>query len=118
MTNIVSGKLHTHNHGELVVLNWRTGAKAVLKFHENGYFSKDEDRKVDTARDLHTPISIQVTGSVRNAEGHVKFLMEASWDHQAKLVHLDKDGQPRHEETLWTANTLSYVSHLLRIPHQ
>ncbi|KAH7730310.1 Oxysterol-binding protein [Aphelenchoides avenae] len=91
MTNIVSGKLHTHNHGELEILNWRTGVKAVLKFHENGYFSKDEDRKV--------------TGTIRDGEGRVEFLLDALWDRYAKL-HVGPDIQPKFGETLWTAHPL------------
>lgn len=46
MTNLVSGKLHTENNGELIVTNIETGDKCVLKFHEQGYFSRDTARKV------------------------------------------------------------------------
>lgn len=46
MINFVTGRLQTENYGDLVVMNAKTGAKCELKFHNRGYFSKEEPRKV------------------------------------------------------------------------
>lgn len=46
MTNIVSGKLQTENHGDLQIVNVVNGDCCTLKFHEqSGMFSRENTLK-------------------------------------------------------------------------
>uniref|UniRef100_A0A914DW25 Oxysterol-binding protein n=1 Tax=Acrobeloides nanus TaxID=290746 RepID=A0A914DW25_9BILA len=92
MTNIVTGKLQTENFGDLVVMNAKTGGKCELKFHDRGYFSREEPRKV--------------TGEVCDPNGLVEYRIEAIWDRYAHLYKIDSDEKIEHEDTIWTINSL------------
>jgi hypothetical protein len=66
MTNLVSGKLQTENTGELIVTNKGSDAKCIIRFHEQGYFSKEIPRKI--------------TGIVMDRDGKEHFELEGVWD--------------------------------------
>lgn len=44
--NIIVGKLWVDNHGEMDIVNHKTGDKCHIKFSAYSYFSKDVPRKV------------------------------------------------------------------------
>ncbi|KAI6190204.1 Oxysterol-binding protein [Aphelenchoides bicaudatus] len=71
MTNLVSGKLHTENIGELTVTNNSTRSKCIMKFHEQGYFSRETPRKV--------------SGTVMDSNETAHFEIEAIWNRHAIL---------------------------------
>ena len=48
--NIIVGKLWVDNHGEMDIINHKTGDKCHLKFSAYSYFSKDTLRKVLVSR--------------------------------------------------------------------
>uniref|UniRef100_A0A7E4ZTL3 Oxysterol-binding protein n=1 Tax=Panagrellus redivivus TaxID=6233 RepID=A0A7E4ZTL3_PANRE len=98
MTNIMTGNIETDNSGEICVRNLQTGAKAVLKFHEPGYFSK-EVRKV--------------SGDVSNAGGLIKFRIEGVWDASATLFQVDSADNIEAEEVIWRVNPPVKDAHLM-----
>uniref|UniRef100_A0A914R9I4 Oxysterol-binding protein n=1 Tax=Panagrolaimus davidi TaxID=227884 RepID=A0A914R9I4_9BILA len=92
MTNIMTGNLQTDNYGELCVKNLKTNSKCILKFHESGYFTKTEPRKV--------------SGEVLDSDGKAKFRIEGSWDKSATLFKIDEDENIEEEEIVWKAASL------------
>uniref|UniRef100_A0AC34F5K1 Oxysterol-binding protein n=1 Tax=Panagrolaimus sp. ES5 TaxID=591445 RepID=A0AC34F5K1_9BILA len=92
MTNIMTGNLQTDNYGELCVKNLTTNSKCILKFHESGYFTKTEPRKV--------------TGEVLDSNGIAKFRIEGSWDKSATLFKIDEEENIEEEEIVWQAAPL------------
>lgn len=44
--NIIVGKLWVDNHGEMAIVNQKTGDTCHLNFHPYSYFSRDVPRKV------------------------------------------------------------------------
>ena len=87
MTNIMTGNLQTDNYGELCVKNQRTGAKCIIKFHEQGYFSKEEPRKI--------------SGAVLDPSGVAKYRIEGNWDQQVTMFKIDLEENIIEEEVIW-----------------
>ncbi|KHN76445.1 Oxysterol-binding protein 1 [Toxocara canis] len=77
VTNPLTGKLHTENHGDVTVRNVKSGDTCVLKFHQAGYFSREVPRKV--------------TGVVYDSLGNSKFLIEAVWDKYVEIYRVTSD---------------------------
>ncbi|KAE9552166.1 hypothetical protein FO519_004613 [Halicephalobus sp. NKZ332] len=92
MTNIMTGNLQTDNYGDLCVKNLRTGAKCIIKFHEQKYFSKEDPRKV--------------SGAVLDPSGVAKYRIEGSWDLQTTVFKIDLEENIIEEEVLWKVNPL------------
>lgn len=44
--NIIVGKLWVDNHGEMAIVNQKTGDTCHINFHPYSYFSRDVPRKV------------------------------------------------------------------------
>lgn len=90
MTNLVSGKLQTENTGEITVLNKYSNSKCVIRFHEQGYFSKDTPRKV--------------SGTVMDQEGKIHFELEGVWDKHV-ILH---DPHTNISQLIWRIHPLPY----------
>ena len=92
MPNIMTGNLQTDNYGELSVKNVTSGLRCNLKFHEAGYFSKAEPRKV--------------TGDVIDEKAIARYRIEGSWDKSATLFKIDEDENIEEEELIWKDSLL------------
>ena len=51
--NIIVGRLWVDNHGEMDIVNHKTGDKCHLKFSAYSYFSRDVPRKVSLSFKLN-----------------------------------------------------------------
>ncbi|KAG1705475.1 Oxysterol-binding protein 1 [Nymphon striatum] len=94
--NIIVGKLWVDHHGEMDIMNHKTGDKCHLRFIPYSYFSRDIPRKV--------------TGVVANKDGVAKWVLSGTWDAKieaARVIgsHGSVKGKPILEtttpRTLW-----------------
>ena len=88
----MTGNLQTDNYGELSVKNVVNGCKCTIKFHESGYFSKGDPRKV--------------SGEVLDGAGIARYRIEGAWDAQATLFKIDEDENIEEEEIIWKVSPL------------
>uniref|UniRef100_A0A646QFV7 Oxysterol-binding protein n=1 Tax=Hemiscolopendra marginata TaxID=943146 RepID=A0A646QFV7_9MYRI len=95
--NIIVGKLWVDQHGEMDIINHRTGDKCHLKYYPYSYFSREIPRKV--------------TGVVADPDGNIHWVLTGTWDNKleaAKVIKTFQDegkGKPRLEtsnpKVLW-----------------
>ncbi|XP_067933547.1 oxysterol-binding protein 1-like [Watersipora subatra] len=93
--NIIVGKWWVDNHGEMDIINHKTGDKCHLKFSAYSYFSRDIPRKV--------------TGVVTDKSGAARWVVRGTWDEYmegAKVLSTSQHGsKPVFEtgeyKTLW-----------------
>ncbi|CAI4231470.1 unnamed protein product [Auanema sp. JU1783] len=97
--NIIVGKLWIDNHGEMDIVNHRTGEKCNLKFIPYSYFSKETPRKI--------------YGIVRDASDEPKYVVQGTWDkyvEMVKVVRCTGSGSKQKIETdenprrIWTCH--------------
>lgn len=88
MTNLVSGKLFMENVGKLTLFNIGSGARCILEFHGQSYFSRETQRRV--------------TGTVLDADEKAHYEIEAVWDRYAVLRCLNS----QTSKLIWEVNPL------------
>ncbi|XP_076045090.1 oxysterol binding protein isoform X2 [Oratosquilla oratoria] len=77
--NMIVGKLWLDNHGEMEIVNHKTGDKCCLKFIPYSYFSREIPKKV--------------TGYVMDAEGTFKWFITGTWDDKLEACKVISQSQ-------------------------
>lgn len=80
--NIIVGKLWVDHHGEMDIVNHKTGDKCHLKYYAYSYFSSEKPRKV--------------TGVITNKQEKAKWVITGTWDTQievAQVLHVDESSK-------------------------
>ncbi|KAK2720637.1 oxysterol-binding protein 1-like isoform X2 [Artemia franciscana] len=89
VNNIILGKLWVDHHGDMEIVNHKTGDKCALKFIPYSYFSPSEQRKV--------------TGAVMNAKGEVVWVLNGTWDNKMEAAKVaEKRSQVKGKQVLET----------------
>lgn len=96
--NMIVGKLWLDNHGEMEIINHKTGDKCCLKFIAYSYFSRETPKKV--------------TGYVVDSEGTFKWFITGTWDEKIEACRVTSQsmraGKPVYEtgppKVLWKRN--------------
>ncbi|XP_042242239.1 oxysterol-binding protein 1-like isoform X2 [Homarus americanus] len=99
--NMIVGKLWLDNHGEMEIINHKTGDKCCLKFIPYSYFSRETPKKV--------------TGYVVDSEGTFKWFITGMWDEKIEACRVTSQsiraGKPVYEtgppKVLWKRNTVT-----------
>ncbi|OTF77643.1 oxysterol-binding protein 1-like protein, partial [Euroglyphus maynei] len=68
VNNIIVGKLWIDNHGEMKIVNHKTGDSCHLTFHPYSYFSRETPKKV--------------TGVVLSKDQKIKWVLNGTWDNK------------------------------------
>ncbi|XP_075591788.1 LOW QUALITY PROTEIN: oxysterol-binding protein 1 [Dermatophagoides farinae] len=68
VNNIIVGKLWIDNHGEMNIINHKTGDSCHLTFHPYSYFSRETPKKV--------------TGVVLSKDEKIKWVLNGTWDNK------------------------------------
>ncbi|XP_069989904.1 oxysterol-binding protein 1 isoform X4 [Penaeus vannamei] len=98
--NMIVGKLWLDNHGEMEIVNHKTGDKCCLKFIPYSYFSREIPKKV--------------TGYVVDSEGTFKWFITGTWDEKIEACRVTSQsmraGKPVYEtgppKVLWKRNPI------------
>ncbi|XP_064088994.1 oxysterol-binding protein 1-like isoform X4 [Macrobrachium nipponense] len=96
--NMIVGKLWLDNHGEMEIINHKTGDKCCLKFIAYSYFSRETPKKV--------------TGYVVDSEGTFKWFITGTWNEKIEACRVTsqnmRGGKPVYEtgppKILWKRN--------------
>ncbi|XP_071535193.1 oxysterol-binding protein 1 isoform X4 [Panulirus ornatus] len=99
--NMIVGKLWLDNHGEMEIVNHKTGDKCCLKFIPYSYFSRETPKKV--------------TGYVVDCEGTFKWFITGMWDEKIEACRVTSQsiraGKPVYEtgppRVLWKRNSVN-----------
>lgn len=70
--NIIVGTLWVDNHGDMEIINHKTGDVCQVKYNAYSYFSKEVPRRV--------------TGVVNNSEGVTKWILQGTWDEKIECA--------------------------------
>nr|XP_045616536.1 oxysterol-binding protein 1-like isoform X2 [Procambarus clarkii] len=98
--NMIVGKLWLDNHGEMEIINHKTGDKCCLKFIPYSYFSRETPKKV--------------TGYVVDSDGTFKWFITGMWDEKIEACRVTSQsmraGKPVYEtgppKVLWKRNAV------------
>ncbi|XP_068247171.1 oxysterol-binding protein 1-like [Palaemon carinicauda] len=102
--NMIVGKLWLDNHGEMEIVNHKTGDKCCLKFIAYSYFSRETPKKV--------------TGYVVDSEGTFKWFITGTWNEKIEACRVTSQtvraGKPVYEtgppKILWKRNPVDEES--------
>ncbi|XP_065337836.1 oxysterol-binding protein 1 isoform X5 [Cloeon dipterum] len=72
--NIIVGKLWVDQHGDMDIVNHKTGDKCHLKYIPYSYFTRDVQRKVK--------------GCVMDKNGSVKWVVQGTWDNKIEIAEV------------------------------
>ncbi|XP_065584548.1 oxysterol-binding protein 1-like [Artemia franciscana] len=89
VNNIIFGKLWVDHHGEMEIVNHKTGEKCVLQFIPSEPFSPSKQRKV--------------TGAVMNAKRELVWVLNGTWDNKMEASKVaEKRSQVKGKQVLET----------------
>ncbi|KAG8236531.1 hypothetical protein J437_LFUL015805 [Ladona fulva] len=81
--NIIVGKLWVDQHGDMDIVNHKTGDKCHLKYIPYSYFTRDVQRKVK--------------GCVMDKDGNVKWVVTGTWDNKIDIAQvISSQGGPEN----------------------
>ncbi|ESO10964.1 hypothetical protein HELRODRAFT_109253 [Helobdella robusta] len=95
--NIIVGKLWVDNHGEMDIVNHKTGDLCHLKYFAYSYFSREVPRRV--------------SGIITDSNGTAKYLLSGTWDDKiegARIIGVEEPSKGKVEYkteqsvVLWT----------------
>lgn len=114
--NIIVGKLWVDNHGDMTINNHTTGDRCLLRFLPYSYFSRETPRKVENIMHNLLPVieylfifsSNQVTGSIVNGQGELKWILQGTWDDKIEAFRVTKQ-QPSKNKLRCEATSAKLV---------
>ncbi|GLH12867.1 Oxysterol-binding protein 1 [Gryllus bimaculatus] len=81
--NIIVGKLWVDQHGDMDIVEHKTGIKCHLKYIPYSYFTRDVQRKVK--------------GCVMDQDGNVKWVVNGTWDNRIEIAPvISTSGSPEN----------------------
>jgi oxysterol-binding protein 1 len=92
--NIIVGKLWVDQHGDMDIVNHKTGDKCHLKYIPYSYFTRDVQRKVRFLFDCFGELdrnffsNVQVKGCVMDRSGSVKWVVQGTWDNKIEIAEV------------------------------